>query len=504
MAVGEGKVVVVVSAFAWLEGQKPYYTGKCDEFGLDGTGLALTPTLYEQGYEAYKDAVCIPNGAFCKDPEYVYCWPNPGMFNSSFSNTVTLRNMNELIYVGREAFQSFGNNGTIIIEGSFPKLKVIGANAFNTIDPWGDGVDNLEEYNDSCSLNHSFAHSLIALDGDDVRALETVEVEAFKNFAGKLMIQGSFPNWNTVGSGAFFNASTTESLIAIHCRGEPWQSAGDAFDCFKGDHHADEEKVPCPATTTTVTTATITTSSSTAPSTTTSVGSTTTTATSTIDSSTMANVRTSTATTTTTATSATTTTFTTIFDAANVDCSEQQDVCTAACEQGSERNYRILVQPKKNGQVCTGATNCRPGDGQCPTADTATTTTTLTATLNAAANNNSATASNSTTTMKSLDRGMSGGSIAALVIALLLLLVATGFAGWYKGWIKVPAWLSSNRNMHTPFGNDSDGAPLDPAVADMFLNPLATPSSAATTTTIEVDGTTTTASSTDGSGVATV
>ena len=89
-----------------------------------------------------------------------------------------------------------------------------------------------------------------------------------------------------------------------------------------------------------------------------------------------------------------------------------------------------------------------------------------------------------------MQAGLSGGSVAALVIVVLLLLVATGFAGWYKGWIKVPAWLSSNRNMHTKF---------DPAVADMFLNPLATPTTAATTT-LEVAGATTTASGADGYG----
>ena len=173
-----------------------------------------------------------------------------------------------------------------------------------------------------------------------------------------------------------------------------------------------------------------------------------------------------------------------------MDCSEQQDNCTAACEQGSQRNYRVLVQPKKNGQVCTGTANCRPGEGQCPTT-----------TLNDTANNATATASNSTTPIEppgqGMQAGLSGGSVAALVIVVLLLLVATGFAGWYKGWIKVPAWLSSNRNMHTKF--DSDGTQLEPAVADMFLNPLATPSTAATTT-LEVAGATTTASGEDSYG----
>ena len=96
-----------------------------------------------------------------------------------------------------------------------------------------------------------------------------------------------------------------------------------------------------------------------------------------------------------------------------------------------------------------------------------------------------------------MQAGLSGGSVAALVIVVLLLLVATGFAGWYKGWIKVPVWLSSNRNMHTKF--DSDGTQLEPAVADMFLNPLATPTTAATTT-LEVAGATTTASGADGYG----
>lgn len=62
----------------------------------------------------------------------------------------------------------------------------------------------------------------------------------------------------------------------------------------------------------------------------------------------------------------TTTTTTTIYDAANVDCVEQQAECSAACERARQRNHTVLVPHEKKGKACTGATDCRPGDGQCP------------------------------------------------------------------------------------------------------------------------------------------
>jgi len=87
---------------------------------------------------------------------------------------------------------------------------------------------------------------------------------------------------------------------------------------------------------------------------------------------------TTTATTTTTKISTTTVTTTTIYDPGNVDCVEEEDECTAACQTGSNRNYAVRTLAVKKGKVCTGPTDCLPGEGACPTSTTATTTTTTT------------------------------------------------------------------------------------------------------------------------------
>ena len=76
---------------------------------------------------------------------------------------------------------------------------------------------------------------------------------------------------------------------------------------------------------------------------------------------------------TTTKTTTITTTTTTIFDPGNVDCVEEQDDCTAACEAGADRNYAVVVASNKLGKICRGASDCRPGDGLCPATSTTTT-----------------------------------------------------------------------------------------------------------------------------------
>ena len=58
---------------------------------------------------------------------------------------------------------------------------------------------------------------------------------------------------------------------------------------------------------------------------------------------------------------------------------------------------------------------------------------------------------------------------------LLLAVVAAGVGGWYKGWIRVPAWLrgSRNRMKHARLNNDGDGGALFyPDVAGMPLDTL--------------------------------
>lgn len=152
------------------------------------------------------------------------------------------------------------------------------------------------------------------------------------------------------------------------------------------------------------------------------------------------------ATTTRTTAAAASTSTTIIYNPEKVDCSEQQNNCTTACEQASQRNYTVLVQPGKEGIACTGATDCQPREGGCPPNSRLpliNTTTTVAASTMAP-------------TPVSKGRSMSGGGVAALVIALLLVLGAVGFAGRHQGWVQAPACLSSIKNRHAQYGDGGD------------------------------------------------
>lgn len=98
----------------------------------------------------------------------------------------------------------------------------------------------------------------------------------------------------------------------------------------------------------------------------------------------------------------TTATTTTIYDPDNADCTEKQDPCSAACEDGTNRNYAIISEPIKNGKACAGPTDCVPGQDDCPpTTTTSTTSTTAVSTRengNSNTNGNSNSSSSTTTT----------------------------------------------------------------------------------------------------------
>ena len=145
-----------------IEGTK--YSGECD-----GRRLALTPDLYSQGYEKFKDATCIPDYAFCTNTSG--CAGSPGLL---FTGDVNLTNMGQLVYVGISAFNSF--KGKLSITGSFPKLKEIKPGAFQ---------------------DASNAYSSITLDG--VAALEMVGDRAFHSFKGKMAMTGLFPKLKAIG-----------------------------------------------------------------------------------------------------------------------------------------------------------------------------------------------------------------------------------------------------------------------------------------------------------------
>ena len=64
------------------------------------------------------------------------------------------------------------------------------------------------------------------------------------------------------------------------------------------------------------------------------------------------------------------------FPNSSVDCVEEQDECTAACEAANQRNYKVTQESAMDGKTCDGPTDCKPGDGQCPTTTTMTISTT--------------------------------------------------------------------------------------------------------------------------------
>jgi len=137
------------------------YTGICD-----GGGLALTPDVYTQGYDVYKEATCVPDAAFCRSTTSNYCANSPGL---SFSGDLNLTNMELLVYVGASAFNAF--KGKLIISGSFPKWK--------EIREWG-------------FRSAGTAESLVAL--DNATALEAVGENAFSKFKGSVTANGTYPD----------------------------------------------------------------------------------------------------------------------------------------------------------------------------------------------------------------------------------------------------------------------------------------------------------------------
>lgn len=128
--------------------------------------------------------------------------------------------------LGASAFQDF--KGKLVIQGSFPKLRMIHENVFNSA---------------------GTADSSVTLGGADVDALEGVGIGAFLSFKGTLTIHGSFPEWREIGFWAFKNVAGTGSVVAIQCRGATWSVGFGVFDGFKGLHNDDGESRACADTT---------------------------------------------------------------------------------------------------------------------------------------------------------------------------------------------------------------------------------------------------------------
>lgn len=155
-----GAALLLLSNSA-ADGATIMYDGVCP-----GGGLALTPALYAQGYNAFKNAVCIPDYAFCVTGGL--CPDNsPGL---TYQGDVTLISMGQLVYVGTEAFSGF--RGTLTMNGSFPKWKAIGTEAFASFQKNA---------------------SSIVLDGAS-SSLEMMGYGVFDHFRGRLSAVGTFAN----------------------------------------------------------------------------------------------------------------------------------------------------------------------------------------------------------------------------------------------------------------------------------------------------------------------
>lgn len=197
----------------------------------DGGGLALTPDLYLQGYDAYKTAVCIPDRAFCQTQQY--CPDNPTLlFN------VTLENMLQLVYVGQHAFHSF--QGKISIKGSFPKLKEIRDDAFD-----GSGTSDSSIFLDGGNLSSFEKVGNRTLDGATTSDLETIGQFAFRFFKGAVKFAGEFPNLKVIGEGAFEGAGNANNVVAIQCRSESWTWGKRPFSGYNGTHDPAGEMCSC-------------------------------------------------------------------------------------------------------------------------------------------------------------------------------------------------------------------------------------------------------------------
>jgi serine/threonine protein kinase len=168
--------------------------GVCD----DG-GLALTSALYSQGYEAYKDAECIPENAFT------------GWDRDSRCQEVTLTGLDKLKYIDFAAFSACKKK--ISITGAYPKMTDVRINAF-----WYAGTSDSE------------------IELDQMPALEQVGAIAMEEYRGRFSMVGPYPYLTELADSAFGFVRNTASEIAIQCRGPALIVGSNPFGGFAGDH----------------------------------------------------------------------------------------------------------------------------------------------------------------------------------------------------------------------------------------------------------------------------
>ena len=264
----------------------PPFTGEC----AGGSGLALTHDMLEQGYEAYKDIVCIPAYQFCQSPNNDKC----DVERYAGKDVKIEGKLESLLYIERAAFNWF--TGKVTWTAECPNLKEVGEDAFS------DEKD---------------AGSKVIL--SNAALLESIDQYAFKDFSGIIEVVGSFSRLKDIGLRAFFSAFNSGSRIEIKCRSDGGLTVDQSFDDFGGTHIPGGEQIACSDTTTTTTITTTTT-------TTTITVTTTTTFTATTITTTTTSITTTTTNTTTTATVTTTTTTTTALPV-NAQCDPHNDQC---------------------------------------------------------------------------------------------------------------------------------------------------------------------------------
>eukprot|EP00729_Bicosta_minor_P010387 gene10387-28144_t len=162
--------------------------------------VVLTPALYKQGYNVYKDATCILEMGFYNRDDPI-------------TDKVVLEDLGQLTGIGENAFGNHGFKGTIIFQGKFPKLTTIGRYAF---------------------INKPQPTSLIDLKGADFPLLEIIPEYAFGSFSGTIRISGRFASLKEIGRSAFGGAGNADSFINLGGLPALTSVGLFAFDAFEG------------------------------------------------------------------------------------------------------------------------------------------------------------------------------------------------------------------------------------------------------------------------------
>jgi hypothetical protein len=173
----------------------------------ESTRVDLTPALYKEGYEAYKNATHIPDYAFCQVEGNDLC-----SGGQAFDDNVVLGDLGDLsnlVSIGKGAFNSFAGKLTIT-SNAFPALVEIGAGAFY-------GASNKDSEVELIDMTH----------------LVSIGKRAFYGFKGKVTLTGKFPALTKIDQFAFQSASNTASEVSfteLAARSLHWN----VFDTFSG------------------------------------------------------------------------------------------------------------------------------------------------------------------------------------------------------------------------------------------------------------------------------